>query len=81
MDFKKCTNTCALRFILDTKNYDSDKRSWGYDIMDSFSAKNIKALGKHSTKKIRDYLGIFPNMGGGLSHFPNPKQKQNEKCF
>ena len=28
------------------------------------------ALGKHSKKKIRDYLGIFPNMGGGSSQFP-----------
>ena len=69
-----------LRFILDTKNYDSDKRSWGYDIMDSFSAKNIKALGKHSKKKIRDYLGIFPNMGGGV--FPIPKtQNQKKSAF
>ena len=27
-------------------------------------------LGKASEKKIRDYLGIFPNIGGGLL---NPK--------
>ena len=27
-------------------------------------------LGKHS-KKIRDYLGIFPNIGGGLPNSQN----------
>ena len=31
-------------------------------------------------KKLRDYLGIFPNMGGGV--FPNPKtQNQKKSAF
>ena len=29
-------------------------------------------------QKIRDYLGIFPNMGGGSSQFP--KLKTTKKC-